>query len=145
MLFARVHISMYSAASLQLSQRCCMRVHFECAVGIFPLALNCWWVGGGGELCSSSKLRTDRCSVLSAVYSWHPGSMGHFNTSTLYPHGTADGAVELSLTFNKSLSASFLSQSLWAKMLLVSFLLYCIFDFDFSKTHRVWKERHNWY
>lgn len=38
--------------------------------------------------CSGCELWTDRCSLLSALYSWHSGSMGHFNTSTLYPHGT---------------------------------------------------------
>lgn len=85
-----------------------------CAVGRFPVALKCrWWVGGGGGQCSGCKLWTDRCSVLSAVYSWHSGSMGHFNTSTLYPHGTADRASDLSLSLSLSSLSSHLSLPLF--------------------------------
>ncbi len=97
---------MYSAASLPLQKCSSMCMHCVCAVGRFLPALKCRrWVGGGGEQWSGCKLRTDRCSVLSALYSWHSGSMGHFNTSTLYPHGTAGRAADLSRSFSLSLSS----------------------------------------
>lgn len=57
-------------------------------------------LSAGGRLCRAvQQLWTDWCSILSALYSWHSGSMGRFSTSTLYPNRTANTSLKLRYTF----------------------------------------------
>ncbi len=138
--WARVHFQSHKEKSTHLKWNLLVDMYlFWCLLsslaGVYAMCVSwsvcecVWWVGGGGGQCSGWKLWTDRCSVLSAVYSRHSGSMGRFNTSTLYPHGTAELQSFLSLSPSSLLSLPFFPLSRQTNELFLSFHTHSFIQF----------------
>lgn len=92
-------LPVFLAASFLL-QKC-----FTCIVCVQRECFHWNWRVGGWEAVGS-KAAAVSCGQIGApsMCSVHSGSMGLFNTSTLYPHGSADRAAELFLFLLSHLS-----------------------------------------
>lgn len=126
-LFACFYVCTCAASFLlQKCYICIVCKQWEC--------FHCPWRAGGWEAVESkaAAVSCGQIGVLS-MCSVHSGSMGLFNTSTLYPHGSADRAVELSLSFLSHLSLPLFCLDIQMHFLFpfLHILLYSILNYSF--------------